>query len=68
MAEGLAFTVFSASLENEAALRNWLVETRRLVDDVERAVEALSEHLRERVHVQITLIRHPSKGDTTDAT
>lgn len=60
--EHLGAVALTASIENEVAIRNWLIGVRRLADEVEVALDRLVSQLGNRVHVSITLHR---QTDTT---
>lgn len=47
--------VFSASIENEVAIRQWVESIQGQVDAVRQALDDLNNLLRQNVHVAITL-------------
>ena len=51
----LKTVTFSASIENEAAIRRWMEEVQRMADAARTALDDLSMALTDRPHIAISL-------------
>lgn len=55
--------VFSASIENEAAIRRWVESVQEQTGAAQQALDELANLLNSRPHIAITLTRTPPPPD-----
>lgn len=58
--------VFSASIENEAAIRHWVESVQQQAGAAQQALDELADLLNSRPHISITLTRTPPQADGSE--